>query len=140
MLPCLLSPIAAVHLGLASTALEGGRELGCGGWCREQEHLRHKLEDLSLRPQHPFKKSGMAASTYNPCILGGGGAEKEDCFLTTTAAKTEQASGPVRACLKGIRTRVMGKDTWCPSLVSVHAYTTCTYTQVHAHWSMHTHK
>lgn len=32
----------------------------------------------------------------------------------------------------------MGEDTWYPSLVSVHAYTTCIYTQVHGHWSMRT--
>lgn len=74
-----------------------------------------------------------------PVLRDGGGAEKEDCFLTTSAAKTEQASGPVRACLRGIRTRAMDEDTWCPSLVSVHAYTTRTYTHVRTHWSARTH-
>lgn len=33
----------------------------------------------------------------------------------------------------------MGEDAWCPSLVSVHAFTTRTYTHVRTHWSTCTH-
>lgn len=73
-------PMGAIAMGVSflnaglccPQAEQRGRELGCGEMAQRVEHLLHALEDPSLRPQHPLKKSGKATSTYNPCAQGWG--------------------------------------------------------------------
>lgn len=71
-------------------------------------------------------------------LRGGGGAEKEDCFLTTSAAQTERASGPMRAYLREQGrerwARTPGALLWSLCTHSPHAHTlTCVHTGARAH-------